>query len=311
MISVIVPVYNVSDYLNECIESIIQQTYKNLEIILINDGSTDNSLQICKDYAEKDTRIIVLDKQNGGQSSARNLGLDYAMGEYIAFIDSDDAVSLDVFEENTKILEKDKSIDVLQFPVYKNYGLKTAYISSFKTGPIEGTENLFREWIENYRISWIVCDKIFKREVFNQIRFVDGMFYEDNYIITNVLDSIDKLYVSDKGLYYYYYRNNTITTSPHTLKKELDTQKVSLRILKSLKRFNSLQEVKIKILSRIFNVYLSLSKNYKIRHYDNLFIEEIQQVKFITILCSKISNKEKLKLVLLKIVGIENYIKLY
>ncbi len=291
MISVIVPVYNVSEYLKECIESILQQTYKDLEIILVNDGSADNSLQICTDYAEKDARIVVLDKPNEGQSSARNLGLDYATGDYIAFIDSDDTVSLDIFEENIKILEKDKSIDVLQFPVYKNYGLKTAYISSSKTGTIEGTENLFWEWIENNRISWIVCDKIFKRELFNQIRFVEGMIYEDNFLMSNILEIINNIYISDKGLYYYYSRNNSTTTTTHSLKKDLDTQKVSLRILSSLIRFNSLQEARIKMLSRILNVYLSLSKNYQVISIDNLFIQEIKNLKFNSIIQSKISGK--------------------
>ncbi|HJA50079.1 MAG TPA: glycosyltransferase, partial [Candidatus Fusicatenibacter intestinipullorum] len=94
-ISVIIPVYNVEKYLKRCLDSVINQTYKNLEIILIDDGSTDNSGKICDEYAQKDERIIVIHKENGGVSSARNKGLDICIGDYISFIDSDDWINLE------------------------------------------------------------------------------------------------------------------------------------------------------------------------------------------------------------------------
>jgi len=311
MLSVIVPVYNTDKYLNDCIESVLRQTYYDMEILLINDGSTDNSLQKCKEFAKTDKRIIVLDKSNGGLSSARNMGLDHATGDYIAFIDSDDTVSSDVYEKNIDILKNDKTIDILQFPVYKNYGKENAFINSQKTGEIVGTENLFREWIENNRIEWIACGKIYKRKIFDQLRFPEGMIYEDNFLMSDILNSIRKLYISNHGLYYYYDRENTITTSPHTLKKELDTQKVSLKILSNLIRFKSLQKGKIKLLSRIFNVYLSLSKNYKVNSIDDLFIREIKRLTIQAVLNSELSNKEKIKLALLKIIGYKFYFKFY
>ena len=97
LISVIVPVYNVEEYLDRCIESIVNQTYKNLEILLIDDGSTDNSYNICDKWAKKDNRIKVVHKENGGVSSARNVGLDVATGDYIGFVDSDDYISIDMY----------------------------------------------------------------------------------------------------------------------------------------------------------------------------------------------------------------------
>ena len=98
LISIIVPVYNVSEYLPRCLDSLINQTYKNIEIILVNDGSTDNSLEICKKYAEKDLRIKVIDKENGGISSARNTGIAEASGEWIGFVDSDDYIEPCTYE---------------------------------------------------------------------------------------------------------------------------------------------------------------------------------------------------------------------
>lgn len=311
MISVIVPVYNVSKFLPNCLESIVNQTYKDLEIILINDGSTDNSLEICKDYALKDKRIIVLDKTNGGQSSARNFGLSYAKGEYIAFVDSDDAISKDIFEKNIEIIENDKTIDFIQFPIYKNYESNNAFIFSPKSGIISEKENLFKNFIETKRITLIVCDKIFKQIIFKNLRFEEGMIFEDNYIMCNILENINKVYISDVGLYYYFYRDKSTTVSEYSLKKDLDTQKVSLRILKSLIQFPDLHEARNIILSRILNVYLSLSKNYKKREFDVLFIQQIKKLKIEKLINSKISWKDKIKLLIIKLIGIENFIKFY
>ena len=98
LISVIVPIYNVEKYLDRCVDSIINQTYKNLEIILVDDGSPDNCPQMCDDYAKKDSRIKVVHKENGGLSDARNVGMEVATGEYVSFIDSDDYISLDCYE---------------------------------------------------------------------------------------------------------------------------------------------------------------------------------------------------------------------
>ena len=116
MISVVVPIYNVSKYLPKCIESILHSTYKNLEVILVDDGSTDECPTICDDYAKKDSRIKVIHKKNGGLSDARNKGLDIATGEYISFIDSDDYIDADLYESVIK--EFDENIDVVVFGRY-------------------------------------------------------------------------------------------------------------------------------------------------------------------------------------------------
>ena len=120
LISVIVPIYNVEKYLDRCVESIINQTYKNLEIILVDDGSPDNCTQMCDDYAKKDSRIRVVHKENGGLSDARNAGMEVATGEYVSFIDSDDYISLDFYETLFQTMI-DNDSDIVECSVVKFY----------------------------------------------------------------------------------------------------------------------------------------------------------------------------------------------
>ncbi|MCB4234496.1 glycosyltransferase family 2 protein [Kaistella anthropi] len=136
MISVIVPVYNVEKYLSGCLQSICSQTYDNIEILLIDDGSTDSSWEICNRFAAADSRIIILQKENGGQSSARNLGLDMATGDYIAFIDSDDAISADVLEKAMSQFEKYPHVEAVQFPVFMEYGTAGQYLNVKKNSSL-------------------------------------------------------------------------------------------------------------------------------------------------------------------------------
>ena len=160
-LSVIVPIYNSELYIEECINSIVNQSFKNLEIILINDGSTDSSLQICNELAVKDSRIIVLDQENRGQSAARNRGLDIANGDFITFVDSDDSISLDLYERNINILNKDSKIDFIQFPYFQDYGMDYGYLKKNKEKKIEQKEDLYRNILTEKKISWVVWDKIF------------------------------------------------------------------------------------------------------------------------------------------------------
>ena len=120
LISVIVPIYNVEKYLDRCVDSIINQTYKNLEIILVDDGSPDNCPQMCDDYAKKDSRIKVVHKENGGLSDARNVGMEVATGEYVSFIDSDDYISLDFYETLLETIV-DNDSDIVECGVVKFY----------------------------------------------------------------------------------------------------------------------------------------------------------------------------------------------
>jgi len=312
LLTVIIPVYNSENFIAECIQSIVKQTFLNWELIIINDGSTDSSLEICQQYASEDYRIRVYSQKNKGQASARNSGLDKARGNYIAFLDSDDTVSLDLFNENMKIIESDSSIDILQFPVFRGYGSDNANLKIQKPVYITSRELLFQKWIADTLVSWIVCDKIFKRELFDTVRFKEVMVYEDNYMIAEVLPGIKSLFISDKGVYYYHARQNSTTTSPHSMQKELDTQKVSLVILDKLTLFSKNNNLKIIILNRIFNVYQSLYYNYKYTgELDTNFIKELKCSSSFKILKSSLTLSQKIKLCLIRTIGAKQFLKLY
>lgn len=195
MLTIIVPIYNTENYLSECIDSILNQSYKDIELILINDGSTDNSSSICDEYSSKDKRIKVIHIENRGVSYARNIGLSIAKGEYITFVDSDDFVSNDIYLENIKILEQNLSIDFIQIPI-NDEKITPCTISTQK--------DLFDAWIFfNKKITNYFCDKIFRRKYFEELRFPLNMRYEDRYLFSDILKSINKIYCSVHGCYYY------------------------------------------------------------------------------------------------------------
>lgn len=310
MISVIVPVYNTAAYLRDCLDALINQTYRELEIILVDDGSSDDSLKICLEYARMDKRIIVLDKENGGQASARNMGLDIARGEIISFIDSDDTVSHDLFEKNVRFFDEDSELDVVQFPLYRNYGQDTAYTDIPKGGAFCGTVSLFSGWLEQNRISWIVCNKLFRRSVFKVLRFKEAMVYEDNDMVAEVLAIIRKLYISEEGMYYYWVRNNSTTTSAHSLKKEQDTQKVSLNILDKLEQLPELKQARIMMQSRILNVALSIQHIYKLPATDYLPEDFARNIDRKALRTAALPRKEKIKLFLLHLIGLKTFLKI-
>jgi glycosyltransferase involved in cell wall biosynthesis len=213
LISVIVPVFNAQDHLDRCLNSIISQSYKNLEIILINDGSTDESGKICEDYKNKDKRIKVIHTKNRGQSSARNIGIDSSSGEYLAFVDSDDWIVSDIYEYCLKLAEKYNS-EIVDFKVKFTNGENF----SINNYPYEIKKLSGKEILRHYlymgqvdKAPFSPCRKLFKSCLFNNIRFPEGKINED--ITTNykVLLKCNKMISSDKIGYFYFQNNNSTT----------------------------------------------------------------------------------------------------
>jgi len=298
MLSIIVPVYNSENYLQACIESIIGQTYTDLEIILVNDGSTDKSLEICHQFAADDERIKVLNHRHRGQSAARNHGLDCATGKYITFVDSDDELDVETYAGLVDYLEQNENIDVVQYPSVRNYGTKEGYV--FKPAPevISGTEAFYNKWIVENKISWIIWDKVYRRAVFEDLRF-QHMHFEDNYLVAELLTRIKNLAIVDYGLYFYYKREGSITTSPHTFVKERDLQKVNLKIYDQLTCLKNVDAAKVKMQEIVLNCSLSLHRSY---HQEFLVFSK-NDINVWYLLWSAIKPKQKLKLLLFKIFG--------
>ena len=172
MISIIVPIYNVEKYLRKCIDSIIGQTYKDIQIILVNDGSPDGCPQICDEYAEKDSRIIVIHQVNSGVSVARNAGLKVATGEYIGFVDADDFVALDMYENMVKVLERDDTDLVICGYDYVDEHGNVLRAYQEKDSEIISQKECFKRYFDMPpSIRLVIWNKLFKRELFNDISF--------------------------------------------------------------------------------------------------------------------------------------------
>jgi len=178
LLSIIVPIYNVEQYLVDCLESIQNQSFTDFELLLIDDGSTDGSGKICDEYAHKDSRIKVIHQKNCGVSSARNEGLDKAIGSYITFVDPDDAIEKDTYLNNIKKLFQNPDIDILQFPTYvDSQSIRPPQNVSERL--LSGEKEIFTNWWEGNILNAYVWNKIFRREIFNQIRFLVGHVSED------------------------------------------------------------------------------------------------------------------------------------
>ena len=218
-ISIIVPVYNVEEYITECIDSILSQTYKDCELILVDDGSSDNSGKICDEYALKDNRIKVIHKENGGLSSARNAGLDIAKGEYITFIDSDDVLlNNDIYDKIINTFNDDKSIDIVQYDVIHKWQSPEEHQREYPFKTYCNKQDILEGYLtENIHVS--CCDKVFKTEIFKDIRFPLGQISEDIAIIPKIVEKTNKLLVSEIGYYGYRYRDGSISNSALPYKK--------------------------------------------------------------------------------------------
>ena len=213
LISVIVPVYNVESYIKRCIDSIINQSYNNLEIILVDDGSTDNSGNICDSYKKIDARIKVIHKKNGGLSSARNAGIEISNGDYIAFVDSDDFIDKEMYEDLHKNAKESgcKIVTCSYKYVYDNDKIVNKHKKLYKKKYdfFEAIKEM--NTYENFDMS--ACTKLFQKELFNEIRFPIGKLSEDYYIMYLLFEKAGSVYFISNDYYNYFQRVNSITKS--------------------------------------------------------------------------------------------------
>ena len=207
LVSVIVPVYNVESFLEHCVTSLLEQTYSNIEIILIDDGSTDSSGEMCDKWYEKDARIKVVHQRNKGLSAARNTGLDMAKGEYICFVDSDDFVTKEHIHLLVAAIEKTGS----DFAFCDFASSKLAESSEKITSALLMTPEKCKAWLTNpisreYVLMVSSCNKLYKRDIFKDYRFEFGKFHEDEFLVNRLVFNTTKaVYLPVKS---YVYRNN-------------------------------------------------------------------------------------------------------
>ncbi len=223
LISVIVPVYKTEAYLEKCVNSIINQTYKNLEIILVDDGSPDRCGAMCDDFAHQDSRIRVFHKENGGQSSARNLGLDNMTGEYVGFVDSDDWIEPRMYENLYNLIEMNNAqIAACGLQCDYNNG-KIVYFND--EYPLKNDIEIFskidalRELTFTKKMTNSPCDKLFKRYIFDDIRMTEGTIYEDFEMMPGCVEKAEIIAYSPEPLYHY------IMTEESTTRGEIQAKR--------------------------------------------------------------------------------------
>ncbi len=197
--SVIIPVYNMEDSLDRCVESVVGQDCEGMEIILVDDGSADSSPALCDKWAERDERVVVVHKANGGLSDARNRGLDAASGRFVTFVDADDFVAEGTYAGAVDAMGE--GCDIVEFPIMRFYGSDRQSVLSFDG---ETFTNMADYWLRGkaYAHSYM-CNKIFRRRLFESEKFPEGLLFEDVHILPRLLRHSQRVRTISKGLYYY------------------------------------------------------------------------------------------------------------
>lgn len=299
-ISIIVPIYNVEKYLARCIESLINQTYTNIEIILVDDGSYDNSPFICDKYAYVDSRITVLHKENGGLSDARNSGLEVARGEYLTFIDSDDYVKED-YILNMQGIAKRYNADLVQcaFELGTNDTFKQ---QNREFQIIEYTKD---DKFKNSYVKITAWAKLYKRKLFDKTRFPKGHYYEDDAIAHILLYNANKLVIYTEPMYYYYQSPESIMRKQGGFNFYIDdflyVYHQKFDFFKSLNEINLLKHTQKRfciglILAYIY-CYKSKNNKFKCPELYSIYLNGLRELDF----KDQISIKERLLLYTFKL----------
>lgn len=298
LISVVVPVYNVEKYLRQCIDSILSQTYMNLEIILVDDGSRDSSGSICDEYAKIDNRIVVLHKPNGGLSSARNAGIDIAKGEYIGFVDSDDWIEHDMYERLfDSICESGADIAVCGlFREYRDRAVRCSVNGNKVYRPDEAVGKL----LENSDFQDHAWTKLYKKSLWSEIRYPLGRYYEDMLTTYKLFLQSYKIVLINQCLYHYRQRKGSIVRNGFN--------DVRLAYLEAAESFLEISELKEKYAEtidlRIYKVKYQLlwelflfGDKLALRHYDTMarsWYKSIRSGRFAIVSNASMSKMMKL-----------------
>ena len=215
LISIIVPIYNAEAYLDKCIQSILQQDYMHFELLLIDDGSTDQSSKIIRRWKETDGRIRLFRKENGGQSSARNLGLDHAEGEYISFVDSDDYIAPDYLSYLLSLFDEQCRITACNHCVVRGNRQRA---NSESGDCVLTRKEAFEEVLFHGCIDVAPWGKLYRKEVFDSLRFPEGRIFEDTWLFGDILDQTEKIAFGHKCCYFYMIHDQS------TVRKEYSTR---------------------------------------------------------------------------------------
>ncbi|OJH47577.1 glycosyltransferase family 2 protein [Lactococcus lactis] len=303
LISVIVPVYNVKEYLEECIRSIINQTYENLEIILVDDGSTDGSSEICDEYAARDKRIRIIHKENGGLSSARNVGINHANGLYISFVDSDDWLELDLY----KILYgaiKATNADIAACGRYLASESGKLKMHCSDEQRIYSRKEALKEIFQLGSIDVAAWDKLYHRSVIEEIRFPEGEINEDTAVVYEVFNNVKKLVHVGCPLYNYRVRIGSITKSGYSQKFDVVFEHCK-KLYRDIEKTDSdlLDDLSVYITHLSYNMLVKIVRSdfdtYKKQYMEYFDIFKAGWISYIK--SDRVSKGNKIRCVLLRL----------
>lgn len=209
-LSVIIPVYNAEATLDRCVASVLAYPSQEMELILVNDGSTDKSGVLCEEWEKTDQRTKVVNKENGGLSDARNAGIEVAAGEYLAFVDSDDYLADNTLECLMEVIAQHPEYDLIEYPINQNEGASNEHLLSF---PDKVYADVSKYWYETkaYLHSY-ACNKVYRRKLFQEVRYPVGKVFEDIYTLPYLLETATIVATCSKGLYHYCYNKHGISS---------------------------------------------------------------------------------------------------
>lgn len=287
MVSVIIPIYNVEKYLEECVESVLCQTYQNLEILLVDDGSPDGCGAICEEYAQKDKRVKVIHKENGGLSDARNAGLDVCRGDYIVFVDSDDCIHPQMIERLYNLLMKYQAdmaicsfqdIEENEMPLYAKYDVQGKEYCFEK-------ENIMNQLQSRNLLTVVAWNKIYKARLFENIRYPKGYIHEDEFIIHKLLHLCTRTVYTEEKLYYYRKRGDSImgNISPKKIQDIYLAYEDRISFLEENQYGRIITDTKLQLMHQITKYYKLIKKrddaNELLTYMGDKFAELYQQKK--------------------------------
>ena len=270
-ISTIVPIYKVEAYLNRCIDSVLSQTFTDFELILVDDGSPDNCGKICDEYAKKDNRIRVIHKENGGLSSARNAGIDWAMensdSDWLCFIDSDDWIDPHYLEYLYRAaIDNNVEISVCNVLEAESHNI-TPETYEYSATAIDWKAI----YVENNVWATVAWNKLYKKCVFNGNRYPVGKIHEDEFLTYKLLYNVKKVAWVKAKLYFYFRRNDSITLSEYSLKKldRIDAFREQVEFFKDIDH-----EIYKKAISFLLRDYVYNLKNLRpLKEHRNIYLE--------------------------------------
>lgn len=298
LISVVVPIYNVEKYLGKCLNSILEQTYKNIEVILVDDGSLDNCGKICDEYALKDNRIKVIHKINGGLSDARNAGINIATGKYITFIDSDDFItkeSIEILYQNIIKYKKDISIGQINtFDDEKNINIEFVKenISEYKT------KDAMEQLLYNTKYTSSTAGKLFLTSLFKSIKFPYGKKYEDLATVYKLIFNSNGVVVTNQIVYNYFVARENSIMNEEFSETRLDALHFTEEILEFIRK--NIPEIEdaaiIRLIIECRDILVQVPKKKEYKKYEDYIYGYIKKYRIKVIIDKKLPLKRRMSL---------------